>query len=140
MSHNNDFSRLFSQLESLSVGFGPVFKDFQIQTSTYPPHNIVKLSDEEFFIEIALAGFKREEIKMEEHQGLLTITGDKSVDAPIASAHYQHRGIAARSFSKSFRIAEFFEVSSAVLEDGMLTVYFVKNIPDEAKPKLITIG
>ena len=97
----NDFTRLFDQLDSLTVGFGPVFRDFQVPTNNYPPHNIVKISDNEFYLELAVAGFKKDEMKMEEHQGLLTITGDKNVDPDSA---YQYRGIAGRSFSKSFRI------------------------------------
>lgn len=131
-----DLSRLFDQLESFSVGFGPVFRDFQAPSVNYPPHNIVKISDNEFYLELAVAGFKRDEIAMETHEGLLTIRGDK-VSNP--DSEYQYRGIASRSFSKSFRIAEYFEVSEARLEDGILTVRFIKNVPEEAKPKLIAI-
>lgn len=137
----NDFSRLFDQLESLSVGFGPVFKDLQTPTSNYPPHNIVFISDCKFNLELAIAGFKRDEVIMEEHQGLLTIRGDKkALDETVdGMPTYQYRGIANRSFSKSFRIAEYFEVREAVMEDGILTVSFVKNVPEGAKPKLIAI-
>jgi molecular chaperone IbpA len=132
----NDFSRLFGQLEALSIGFGPVFRDFQAPTSNYPPHNIVSISENEFNLELAVAGFKKTEVKMEECQGLLTISATKESNPEPA---YQYRGIAARSFSKTFRIAEFFEVSNATLEDGILTVSFIRNIPEEAKPKLIAI-
>jgi len=137
MTHSNDFTRLFSQLDQLSVGFGPAFKDFQYQTNNYPPHNIVRISDNEFFLELAVAGFKKPEIKMEEHQGQLTISGNK--DDSEDSLVYQYRGIAGRSFSKSWRIAEYFEVSGAKMEDGILTVTFIKNIPDSSKPKQIII-
>jgi len=138
----NDFSRLFDQLEALSIGFGPIFRDLQAPTSNYPPHNIVFINDEKFNLELAIAGFKRDEVSMEECQGVLTITAEKKVDldTPVEGMPtYQHRGIAARSLKKSFRIAEFFEVSNAILEDGILTVTFVKNVPEEAKPKLIAI-
>lgn len=134
----SDFARLFDQLEALSIGFGPVFRDFQVQSSNfYPPHNIVTISDTKFQLELAVAGFRKNEISMEEHQGLLTIKGEKDrfEDPP----EYQYRGIAARSFIRSFRIAEYYEVESAKLEDGILTVSFVKNVPDEAKPKVIAI-
>lgn len=131
-----DFDRLFDRLEALTVGFGPVFREFRHENSNYPPHNIVKVNDNEFYLELAVAGFKKNEISMEEHQGQLTIRGDK---AEQEGHEYQFRGIAARSFSKSFRIAEYFEVSDAKLEDGVLTVHFVKNVPEEAKPKLIAI-
>jgi molecular chaperone IbpA len=134
----NDLTRLFDQLEALSVGFGPVFRDFQIPTNHYPPHNIVKVSEDEFYLELATAGFKKNEITVEECQGLLTIKGDKVND--VSESAYQFRGIANRSFSKKFRIAEYFEVSNASIEDGVLTVTFVKNVPEEAKPKLIAIN
>jgi len=133
----NELTRLFDQLEALSVGFGPVFRDFQVPTNNYPPHNIVRISDDEFYLELAVAGFKKGEVTMEEHQGLLTIKGDKVTETTDEA--YQFRGIANRSFSKKFRIAEYFEVSNATMEDGILTVRFVKNVPDEAKPKLIAI-
>ena len=131
----HDFAGLFNQLDSLSVGFGPVFKDFQIQPNGYPPHNIVRISDNEFDLELAVAGFKKNEVKIEECQGLLTIRGEKAEEPPV----YQYRGIAGRSFSKSFRIAEYFEVNNASMEDGILTVSFVKNVPEEARPKTIEI-
>lgn len=134
----NDFDRIFDQLDALTVGFGPLFREFKVQTSNYPPHNIVRLSDTEFFIELAVAGFKKKEIKMEEHQGILTIVGEKE-EIPNTDPLYQYRGIAARSFSKSFRIAEYWEVNDATLEDGILKVKFVKNIPEEARPRLIAI-
>ena len=132
----NDFQRLFDQLNQLSVGFAPVFRDFQVPTNNYPPHNIVRISDTEFYLELAVAGFKKNEIVMEEHQSLLTIRGNKEVPT---DSDYQYKGIAARSFSKSFRLADYFEVNDAKLEDGILTVTFVKNVPEEEKPKLIAI-
>lgn len=137
----NDFSRLFDQLEALSIGFGPVFRDLQVPTTNYPPHNIVFITDEKFNLELAVAGFKKDEIKLEECQGLLTISAEKNGNGIVDGyPTYQHRGIAARNFKKSFRIAEFFEVNNAVLEDGILTVTFVKNVPEEAKPKTIAIS
>jgi molecular chaperone IbpA len=133
----NDFSRLFDQLEALTVGFGPVFRDFQTTTTNYPPHNIIRASDEAFGLELAVAGFKKNEVTMEMHEGMLTIKGTK--EPIVDESAYQHKGIAGRSFSKSFRVAEYFEVVDAKLEDGILSVSFVKNVPESAKPKLIAI-
>ena len=137
----SEIDRLFNQLETLTVGFGPFFRDFQVATehATYPPHNIVKHSDTEFVLELAVAGFKKDQIKASVQEGLLVIRGDKSVGA-VAAENYQYRGIANRSFSKSFRIAEFYEIADAKLEDGILSVMFKKNVPEEAQPKLITIN
>lgn len=137
MSRNDDFQRLFDQLDTLSVGFSPIFRNFNVPANNYPHHNIIKVSETEIVLELAVAGFKKNEITMEEHQGLLTIRGNK--EAASENPEYQYRGIAARSFSKSFQLAEYFEVSGAKLEDGILTVGFVKNVPETAKPKLIAI-
>lgn len=137
MSINQEFDRLFNHLNQVAVGFGPMFRDFQHTTSNYPPHNIITISDNEFNLELAVAGFKKNEVTIQEENGMLTITADK--DSSVPEANYQFKGIAKRSFSKSFRIAESFEIREANLEDGILTVKFVKNTPI-AKPKLIAIS
>lgn len=136
MSINRELDRLFDHFNQVAVGFGPMFRDFQHTTSNYPPHNIVTLSDNEFYLELAVAGFKKGEVTIQEDAGTLTITADK--DSSTTETNYQYRGIAKRSFSKSFRIAEHFEISEANMEDGILTIRFIKNAP-LAKPKLIAI-
>jgi molecular chaperone IbpA len=137
MSRNDDFQRLFDQLDTLSVGFSPIFRNFNVPANNYPHHNIIKISDTEILLELAVAGFTKDEITMEEHQGLLTIRGSR--EPATAQPEYQYRGIAARSFSKSFQLAEYFEVESAMLLNGILTIRFIKNVPETAKPKLIAI-
>ena len=132
----NEITRLFDQLESMSVGFGPLFKDFTAPTSTYPPHNIVSIDDNTFIIELAIAGFKKEEISLEEFQGRVTVKGVKE---ETEGDNYVYRGIAKRSFSRTFRVAEYFKVTSAVQEDGLLSITFVKDVPEASKPKLIAI-
>lgn len=132
-----DFDRLFNQLDSLSVGFAPLFRDFHSRvTATYPPHNIVKTTDNVFILELAVAGFKKHEISVKEHQGELTITGSKDTSE---SEEYQYRGIGMRNFEKKFKLAEFMEIVDARLEDGMLSVTMMRNVPEEEQPKLITI-
>jgi molecular chaperone IbpA len=136
MSTNRELDRLFNHFNQIAVGFGPMFRDFQTTTVNYPPHNIVTVSDNEFYLELAVAGFKKSEVTIQEENGVLTITADKENSVP--DTNYQYKGIAQRSFSKSFRIAEHFEIQEANLEDGMLTIKFTKNVP-LAKPKLIAI-
>ena len=136
MGNNLELGRLFDHLNQVAVGFGPMFRDFNHTTSNYPPHNIVSVSDTEFYLELAVAGFKKNEVTIQEEGGVLTITADK--DSAVDTPAYQYRGIAKRSFSKSFRIAENFEIKEATMEDGILTINFVNNVP-EAKPKLIAI-
>ena len=139
LSTNQELNRLFDHFNQVAVGFGPMFRDFNHQTSNYPPHNIVSVSDNDFYLELAVAGFKKNEVTIQEENGMLTIAADKEKQESVSeAASYQYRGIAKRSFSKSFRIAENFEIQEAGMEDGILTVRFVKNVP-LAKPKMIAI-
>jgi molecular chaperone IbpA len=137
------FNRLFDQLDQLTVGFGPVFREYGLgQTHNFPPHNIIKISDNEFDLELALAGFKKNDITIEEYRGVVTIKS-KPIDFTDEGIEdvkeYQYRGIARRSFTKSLRIAEYFEIKSANMEDGVLLIKFIKNEPETEKPKQITI-
>lgn len=133
---NRDFDKLFERFNEIAVGFGPIFRDFQHTNNNYPPHNIVTVSDTEFYLELAIAGFKKDEVTIQEDNDVLTVTAGKVANtAPT----YQYRGIARRAFSKSFQIAEYFEIREAALEDGILTIKFIKNAP-EIKPKYIAIN
>ena len=127
----NDFSRIFDQLDALSIGFGPVFRDLQNFTVNYPPHNIYQLEqDGDIYLEMAVAGFKKEEITIREERGEITIQGVKpESDTP----GYTYRGIAARNFVKRFKLAEDYKPADASLEDGMLKLVFVKTAPKETK-------
>lgn len=132
-----DIQRPFSDFEAFSIGFSPVFRDFQAPTSNYPPHNIISLGEDEIILELAVAGFKKDEVTISEHRGLVTIIGKKyKEEIPTV---YITRGIAARDFERKFRVAEFFEIKEAKFEDGILSIRFVKNVPDEEKPKTIKI-
>lgn len=134
----DDLSRIFDHFESIAVGFGPVFRNFQTLSTSYPPHNVIKRTDNLYILEIAVAGFKKQEISVTEHQGDLIITGTRSMPDEDAS-QYQHRGIGKRSFEKKFKLAEFMEITDARLADGLLSMTLMRNVPDEAKPKVITI-
>lgn len=126
MTLSRDFERLFNHLNQSAVGFAPMLRDFNYINTNYPPHNIIAVSDTEFNLELAIAGFKKEEITIEEEDSVLTVKGNKP-DSDEDS--YQYRGIAKRNFTKSFRIAEHFEIGNATLEDGILTIFFKKNAP-----------
>lgn len=137
---SQDFDRLFNHLNQVSIGFVPLFRDFTHSSNSYPPHNIYVLNDFEFNIELAVAGFKKNEISIQEENGILSITADKDNQEAVAdAASYQYRGIAKRAFSKSFRIAEHFEIKEAKLEDGILTIKYKRDQPI-SKPKLIAIS
>lgn len=125
------------------VGFDHIFNDLERlahahQKDHYPPHNVVKHNDDEYLIELAVVGFKQQDIEITMHDGILTIKGDreKRRDQNL----YVHKGISGRKFERSFRLSEFVEVVGANLEDGLLTVHLQRIIPEEKRPRVIQIN
>ena len=128
---------------SLFVGFEGLFDELErIHTSArsgndnYPPHNIVKVDDEKFLIEMAIAGFTQDDIDMEVKDGILKIRGEISKD----EREYAWKGISSRKFEKSFRLSEFVVIDGADLENGILVVYARVELPEERRPRKIEIG
>ena len=129
---------------SLFVGFEGLFDELErIHTSArsgndnYPPHNIVKIDDEKFLIELAIAGFTQEDISLEVKDGILKIKGAVESDN---EREYAWKGISSRKFEKSFRLSEFVVIDGADLEDGILVVYARVELPEEKRPRKIDIG
>ena len=122
------------------VGFDNLFDEFERMSSftdnNYPAYNIIKTGDEDYKIEIAVAGFNENEISIEVKNGLMTVEASKAK----LSNEYLHRGIAERSFTKQFRLADNMEVKNADLRDGSLTVNLYREIPEAEKPKQIKIN
>lgn len=130
-----------AQINRALVGFDKVFNDRFFngnQNSNYPPHNIVKYSENQYGIEVAVAGFTKDEITVEVDQDQLTITGTKSVDVNDAK-EYLHRGLAARDFEQTFTLAEYMEVKGAEVKDGMLKISIERIVPEALKPRTIEI-
>ena len=127
------FDRFFDNVEKL------MNVDVQKTISNFPPHNIVKHAKEKnkYLVELAVAGFSQDEIEIDIVKGTLTITGKK--DELSDKRYFLHRGIATRSFKKSFQVAETVQVNGAVLSDGILTVELENVIPEEELPKRIPI-
>jgi len=119
------FDRLFDQLASSSR-----------TTSSYPPYNIIRENDYDFKIEMALAGFSKEDIEVVVANDVLTI---KSVKENNQDSKNIYKGISYRKFTREFTIADDIEVKDAKLEDGLLTILLERIIPEEKKPKLIKI-
>ena len=111
-------------------------------TSLYPPHNILKFSDNRFVLEIAVAGFKQEELKIVLDKNNLIITGDKKKNSSdeILEVNYLHKGIGTRSFEKSFVLERYLNVQDISLSDGILSVVLERVIPEEELPKVLQIG
>jgi len=124
------------------VGFDTIFNEFEHRfanqlSSTYPPYNVLKHSEDLYEVQIAVAGFSRDEIEVMLENNQLQIKGTKNeeVDAP----EYLHRGLAARNFERSFTLGQYLEVDRVELKDGLLIVKLERNIPDTMKPRKITI-
>ena len=139
---------IFNQLRPVSVAFdsvfdhfGRMFEDdmFDVSVPNYPPYNIVKVKDNHYNIEVALAGYNKKDIEVNYENNMLTIkTADKkSEDKKEGESIY--KGIAQRMFKKSFTIADDVEVKGAELKDGLLIVSLEKIIPDHKKARTINI-
>jgi molecular chaperone IbpA len=105
--------------------------------SSFPPHNILKISETEYNIELAVAGYAENDIVIVKEKNELTISGEKQDNG---QKQYIHRGISGRRFSKKFYLADNMEINTANLENGMLTVTITALIPEQDKPKTIPIG
>lgn len=104
----------------------------------YPPYNIEAFEENNYAITLAVAGFKQSELDIQVENGVLTVRGKK--EATDSSGNYLHQGIATRSFERKFNLADHIEVVNADLQDGLLTVALVKEVPEAMKPKNIAIN
>jgi len=121
--------------------FDRIVSQFEQTTSSsnnYPPYNIVKTGDNTFEIQVAVAGFGQGDIEVNFHEGQLTITGEKTAEQD-ANIVYQHQGISARKFVRSFSLADYVEVLDAVARDGILVIRLERVVPEAMKPKSIAI-
>ena len=120
------FDRLFDMLENSNFG-----------GENYPPFDLIKVDDNRYRIEVAVAGFSQNEIEITSQQNQLLIRGQKSDEN---GSNYVHRGIANRSFERRFALADHIQVRGADLRDGMLSIELVREIPEAMKPRKIEIG
>ena len=125
------FDRLFDMLESSSLG--------QTQEN-YPPFDLIKLGDNDYRIELAVAGFKPDELDITAQQNVLIVTGRKKDESEDKGNNYVYRGIATRSFERRFALADHIQVRGADMKDGLLSIELVREIPEAMKPKKINIG
>ena len=121
------FDRLFSMMDGLDA------------TPGYPPYNIERTAENEYRVSVAVAGFAQNELSIEAKENTLTIKGSKQTkDEQDADVLYQ--GIAARAFERVFQLADYVQVKAAALENGLLHVDLVREIPEAKKPRQIPIG
>jgi len=127
------FDRLFSMLDQAS--------GFDGSGSTYPPYNIERTGENAYRITVAVAGFSEPELSIEAKENTLTIKGEKKTKANDEKAgEVLYQGIAARAFERVFQLAEHVEVRGAALENGLLHVDLVREVPEAMKPRQIAIG
>jgi molecular chaperone IbpA len=127
------------------VGYEPMLKRFEEAQTTlakvipnYPPYNIVKVDDNKYVIEMAVAGFGKHNLDLEFQDGTLVISGNSALGNDEDN-EYLYKGIADRSFTRKFSLADTVEIKGADLVNGMLKVWLENIIPDSKKPKKIDI-
>jgi molecular chaperone IbpA len=128
---------------SLFIGFEPILNELERihnagrSQDNYPPHNVVKVDDENFIIELAVGGFSEEDIDIEVKDGILLVKGQHVDDD---DREYAHKGISSRKFEKSFRLSEFVVIDGANLMNGILVVNARVEVPEERRPRKIELG
>ena len=133
----------FSPYRRSTVGFDRLF-DFLENTAraeqdNYPPFDIEKISDDQYRITLAVAGFRRDEIDITALQNMLVVTGRKSENRN-RDGNFLHMGIATRAFERRFELADFVRVTSADLADGLLSIELIREVPEAMKPRKIEIS
>lgn len=124
------------------VGFDSLFDNFehrfagQLQNN-YPPFNVLKRDEDHYEVQIAVAGFRPDEIDLTVENNELMIKGTKFEEAD--TAEYLHRGLAARNFERSWTLGQYLEVDSAEIKDGLLIIKLVRHVPEAMKPRKISI-
>ena len=124
------FDRLFSMLDQGLEGAAP----------GYPPYNIERTGDNEYRVTVAAAGFGEAELSVVAKENTLTIRGEKKAKEEDKRGEVLYQGIAARTFERVFQLADFVQVKGAQLENGLLHVDLVREVPEAKKPRQIPIG
>ena len=125
------FDRLFDMLENNGTGNGG---------ENYPPFDLIKTGDNDYRIDLAVAGFKPDEIDITAQQNVLIVTGKKKEEESDRGSDFIYRGIATRSFERRFALADHIQVRGADLNDGLLSIELVREIPEAMKPRKINVG
>lgn len=135
----------FDRVKTYSIGFDRMFDrlfddSFVTTTNNYPPYNIVKVSDTDYAIQIAVAGFGKDDIEIETKENTLSVKSvDKKDGEVVDNTTYLHKGISNRAFKRTFTIADDVVVKGASFENGLLNIDLERIIPEEKKPRLIKI-
>ncbi len=136
LTHAGSLWNLFN--DPFFIGFQPNIQAWKhlAKQETYPPYNVIKVEDDVYRVDIALAGFDKKDLDITVENGSLIIKGESSTEE---SGEALHKGIATRKFTRSFALGEFMEVTGAELKNGMLAITLERIVPEEKKPKAIKI-
>ena len=130
--HAANLPELFDKTTKNSIGMDDYLNSFfnsDVPQSNYPPYNLIQLNNHESKLEIALAGFKKDEVKVYTEFGKLFVEGIK--EDKETNAEYQHRGLAQRSFKRSWQLSDDCEVRQVIFEDGFLSIELKKIVPEK---------
>lgn len=139
-------TKAFTFPRSHFIGFDHVWNEIErladvADNKLYPPHNVVKHSESTYTIELALAGYKADDLHVEVKEGILVITGDNRSTVDTEEVReYLHRGISGKKFTRTFRLSEHVVVDGADFVDGLLVIDLRVVIPEEKRPRSIPIG
>jgi molecular chaperone IbpA len=125
------FDRLFDMLENSSSGEA---------SDNYPPFELIKSGDNQYGIQLAVAGFRPDEIDITAQQNAMIVSGRKDEESQDNGSDYIYRGIAGRSFERRFALADHIQVRGADLKDGLLSIELAPEIPEAMKPRKIQVG
>jgi len=132
--------KLNTTYRPFGIGFDQLLQEFDLinkkNSTLVPPHNVVKLSEEKYIVELAVAGFKTSELEIEIIENSLVVTGEK---LEKDDREYSHKGISTRKFTRRFTIAEYVVVNEASLKDGILSILLERLVPEEKKSQKIII-
>jgi len=123
------FDRLFTMLDQVPG-----------EAQTYPPYNIERVSENAYRLTVAAAGFSADDLSIEVKENALTLRGEKKPVEGAPKSEFVYRGIAARAFERRFQLADFVQVTGASLENGLLHIDLVREVPEAKKPRLIPIS
>ena len=133
-----NINQLMERLQRNTIGWDNTLdRVFNHEVSNYPPYNLLAVSENESRLEMALAGFGKEEVKVYTENGKLTVEGNTPTESD--ETNFIHRGLAKRSFTRSWSISDDFEVSDVVFENGLLSVTLTRVVP-EAHQKKFYLG
>jgi len=144
MTHLTHRINPFAHIESIFndpffLGFNDQFERWETNkktTSHFPPYNVKKVDEDNYLVELAIAGYDRDDLDITVDKDTLIIKSERDNDE---ESNFLHRGIAGRNFTQTFTLGEYMHVKSASLENGLLTIKIEREIPDEAKPRQIKI-